>query len=275
MLKEVAAMLDTLVDPDPGRVVGLYWPFRGERDLHGWRARASERCTRVAVPAVVTMARPFREWRQGCRMGRGVWTIPIPADGKTLRSDVVLAPMVGLTRTAIGSAMAAASSTVTSRPCRRAPARSVSSIRWPRSRRSTRSHTTLDAIVTGSGVVPRTAMVENRVKRAYRAARESDGARILVDRLWPRGMSKDRLRLTDWIKDIAPSEDLRHWFGHDPARWEAFCESYQKELKAKPDAVASLRAHAAAGPVTLVYAAKDEAHNNAVALKRYLEEHCR
>lgn len=116
-------------------------------------------------------------------------------------------------------------------------------------------------------------MDEFRVKRAYRAARRSDGARVLVDRLWPRGMSKDRLRLTDWIKDLAPSEDLRRWFGHDPDRWETFCDRYAGELDAKPDAVASLRTRAAEGPVTLIYAAKDEAHNNAVALKHYLEEH--
>jgi uncharacterized protein YeaO (DUF488 family) len=112
---------------------------------------------------------------------------------------------------------------------------------------------------------------EVRVKRAYRAARRSDGARILVDRLWPRGMSKDRLRLADWLKDIAPSEELRRWFGHDPARWQEFLERYGKELDGKGDMVAALRARAADGTVTLIYAAKDEAHNNAVALKGYLD----
>ncbi|MCB1372386.1 MAG: DUF488 family protein, partial [Rhodobacteraceae bacterium] len=80
-------------------------------------------------------------------------------------------------------------------------------------------------------------MAEIRVKRAYRAARLSDGARILVDRLWPRGMSRDRLRLVDWMRDIAPSEELRHWFGHDPARWEAFCERYRQELDRMPEVV--------------------------------------
>jgi len=118
-------------------------------------------------------------------------------------------------------------------------------------------------------------MAEIRVKRAYRAARHSDGARILVDRLWPRGMSRDRLRLVDWMRDIAPSEELRHWFGHDATRWEAFCERYRQELDRMPEVVASLRARVAEGPVTLVYAAKDEAHNNAVALKTYLEAHPR
>lgn len=115
-------------------------------------------------------------------------------------------------------------------------------------------------------------MAEIRVKRAYRAARQSDGARILVDRLWPRGMSKDRLRLADWMKEIAPSEDLRNWFGHDPERWKAFCERYAEELDANRQAVASLRARAVEAPVTLIYAAKDEAHNNAVALEHYLKE---
>lgn len=114
-------------------------------------------------------------------------------------------------------------------------------------------------------------MGEVRVKRAYRAARQSDGARILVDRLWPRGLSKDRLRLTDWLKDIAPSDELRHWFGHDPARWQGFCERYAQELDGKSDLVAALRARAAEGMVTLIYAAKDEEHNNAVALKGYLD----
>ena len=115
-------------------------------------------------------------------------------------------------------------------------------------------------------------MGEIRVKRAYRAAHQSDGARILVDRLWPRGASKDRLRLAEWIKDIAPSEALRRWFGHDPAKWQTFCERYAKELDGKSDTVASLRDRAAEGVVTLVFAAKDEEHNNAVALKRYLEK---
>jgi uncharacterized protein YeaO (DUF488 family) len=114
-------------------------------------------------------------------------------------------------------------------------------------------------------------MPEIRTKRAYRAARQSDGSRILVDRLWPRGMSKDRLRLADWLNDIAPSDDLRRWFGHDPARWESFCERYATELDGNADLVAALRDRAAAGQVTLIFAAKDEAHNNAVALKRYLE----
>jgi uncharacterized protein YeaO (DUF488 family) len=116
-------------------------------------------------------------------------------------------------------------------------------------------------------------MGEVRVKRAYRAARQSDGARVLVDRVWPRGLSKDRLRLSDWMKDIAPSAELRRWFGHDPARWQGFRERYARELGSKGDMVGALRARAAEGTVTLVFAAKDEAHNNAVVLKEYLDAH--
>ncbi len=93
----VAAALDELVNPRPGIVVSLYWPFRGELDLRGWMARAIDRGARVALPVVVEKARPliFREWRPGCRMERGVWNIPQPADGEPLTPDVVLAPLVG------------------------------------------------------------------------------------------------------------------------------------------------------------------------------------
>jgi 5-formyltetrahydrofolate cyclo-ligase len=92
----VAATLDTLVEPGPGMVVSLYWPFRGELDLRGWMARAAERGARVALPVVVEKARPlvFREWRPDCRMERGVWNIPAPADSAAVAPDVVLAPLV-------------------------------------------------------------------------------------------------------------------------------------------------------------------------------------
>ena len=112
-----------------------------------------------------------------------------------------------------------------------------------------------------------------RVKRAYRAARRSDGARILVDRLWPRGFSKERFRLDHWAKELAPSTALRHWYNHDPARWEDFKIRYAKELDGQTEAVKALLAAAHEGPVTLLYAAKDETLNNAVALKAYLENH--
>lgn len=111
-----------------------------------------------------------------------------------------------------------------------------------------------------------------RVKRAYRAVRMSDGQRILVDAIWPRGVSRERIRIKCWMKSIAPSAELRSWFDHDPARWNAFRKSYFRELDAKPDEIAVLESMIAHGPVTLVYGARDEMHNNAVALKEYLEK---
>lgn len=111
-----------------------------------------------------------------------------------------------------------------------------------------------------------------RVKRAYAPPSPEDGYRVLVDRLWPRGMSKAKAALDAWEKQIAPSDELRDWFGHDPARWEEFKRRYFAELADKPEQVAALRQRAAEGPVTLVFSAKDEQHNNAVALKEYLEQ---
>ena len=110
-----------------------------------------------------------------------------------------------------------------------------------------------------------------RVKRAYRAARQSDGQRILVDRIWPRGVAKDRLRITAWEKDLAPSDGLRKWFGHDPEMWDEFRRRYARELDDKPEEISRLRRCLDAGPVTLVYGAKETRFNNAVALKEYLE----
>ena len=110
------------------------------------------------------------------------------------------------------------------------------------------------------------------LRRAYDTPGRSDGQRVLVDRLWPRGVSKDALKLNDWAKDIAPSEALRDWFGHDAARWDEFRRRYAKELDANPEAVQALRDRLAKGRVTLVYAARDTVHNNAVALKAYLEK---
>lgn len=111
-----------------------------------------------------------------------------------------------------------------------------------------------------------------RVKRAYRAVRMSDGQRVLVDAIWPRGMSRERIRLKCWMKSVAPSAELRRWFNHDPGRWADFRDSYFQELTAKPDEIAVLETMIAHGPVTLVYGARDEAHNNAVALRDYLEQ---
>lgn len=109
-----------------------------------------------------------------------------------------------------------------------------------------------------------------RLKRAYEAAAQGDGVRILVDRLWPRGVSKGRAALDDWIRDIAPSTDLRKWFGHDPARWAEFQRRYRVELQghqAQLDHIADL---ARRGTVTLIYGARDQAHNEAVVLRDVL-----
>lgn len=111
-----------------------------------------------------------------------------------------------------------------------------------------------------------------RIKRAYAAAEDADGWRVLVDRLWPRGRSKADLRLDAWRKDLAPTDELRKWFGHDPARWEEFRRRYRAELEDGAGAVRNFLAEAREHPlVTLVYGAKDAEHNQAVVLKEYLE----
>jgi uncharacterized protein YeaO (DUF488 family) len=109
-----------------------------------------------------------------------------------------------------------------------------------------------------------------KLKRAYEEPTGEDGFRVLVERLWPRGLSKERAALDLWLKEVAPSPELRKWFAHDPARWEPFQERYWKELEQKEDEVALLRDKSKEGTVTLVYAAKDEAHNGALALKQFL-----
>ena len=112
-----------------------------------------------------------------------------------------------------------------------------------------------------------------KLKRAYDAPAKSDGCRVLVDRLWPRGVSKDDLRLDVWLKEVAPSAGLRKWFGHDPARWGAFKDRYFRELDEQSEAVERLLARGHAGTVTLIFGAKDVRHNDAVALKEYLDRH--
>jgi len=109
-----------------------------------------------------------------------------------------------------------------------------------------------------------------QLKRAYEEPSPSDGQRILVERLWPRGVTKEKAALDLWLKDIAPSPELRKWFGHDPARWTQFQQKYRKELQNHPDEVALLRRKAKQGRITLIYAAKDEEHNGALVLKEYL-----
>lgn len=106
-----------------------------------------------------------------------------------------------------------------------------------------------------------------KLKRAYEQPEAGDGVRILVDRLWPRGVKKEDAAIDQWMKDLAPSMELRKWFGHDPARWEEFRERYAKEVNEHPDQLEQLRALARQGPVTLVYSAHDEEHNDAVVLR--------
>jgi len=110
-----------------------------------------------------------------------------------------------------------------------------------------------------------------RTKRAYDPIESEDGTRVLVDRMWPRGIKKADLGIHDWPKDVAPSKELRQWFGHDPDKWEAFQRRYHAELDDKPDAWRPLLAFAREGNLTLVYGARDREHNNAVALRAYLE----
>ncbi len=109
------------------------------------------------------------------------------------------------------------------------------------------------------------------LKRAYDEPSPADGVRVLVDRLWPRGVSKDRAAIALWMKDVAPSTELRKWFGHDPAKWKEFQKRYRRELSEKRDAVKKLRQRSKREKVTLVYAAHDEEHNAALVLKSVLE----
>ena len=110
-----------------------------------------------------------------------------------------------------------------------------------------------------------------KVKRIYDPPVRTDGKRVLVDRLWPRGIRKDAAKIDLWLRDIAPSSGLRKWFGHDPEKWTLFRERYARELEAKADMVGQLRSAAKKGTVTLLFSAKDEERNNAVALKAYIE----
>lgn len=110
------------------------------------------------------------------------------------------------------------------------------------------------------------------LSRAYDPPGADDGWRVLVDRIWPRGVRKAALRLDAWDRDIAPTAALRRWYGHDPAKWDAFRQRYVRELDGRPEAVARLRARALAGRLTLVYGARDTAHSHALALRDYLEE---
>ena len=109
------------------------------------------------------------------------------------------------------------------------------------------------------------------LKRVYEPPANGDGRRILVDRIWPRGITKADLRIDAWRKDLAPSTELRKWFGHDPAKWDEFRKRYAGELEQRSEALEELVDLARVGHVTLVFSAKDTQHNNAVALKEHLE----
>jgi len=109
------------------------------------------------------------------------------------------------------------------------------------------------------------------IKRVYDPVSSDDGMRILVDRLWPRGMKKETARIDEWMKDIAPSNELRKWFSHDPAKWAEFRDRYRKELKRNRQLMEHLRKTAKTGKVTLLFAAKDTENNNAVVLKQVLD----
>ena len=112
--------------------------------------------------------------------------------------------------------------------------------------------------------------MEIKLKRVYENSTKEDGIRILVDRLWPRGLTKQKASVDMWLKEIAPSTELRKWFHHDPSRWEQFKKRYLLELKSKEEQIELLKKKLKVGPVTLVYGAKDEEHNEALVLKELL-----
>lgn len=128
--------------------------------------------------------------------------------------------------------------------------------------------------MTSGGPARRGAVVV-RLRRAYEPPSPEDGWRVLVDRLWPRGVRRTAARIDEWARELAPSDRLRRWFGHDPGRWAEFRRRYRAELAAPPDALRALARKAARRRVTLVYGARDEARNNAVVLKALLERPAR
>ncbi len=109
-----------------------------------------------------------------------------------------------------------------------------------------------------------------RIKRIYEEPADDDGFRVFIDRLWPRGLKKEQVRFDRWLKDVAPSTELRRWFGHDPAKWQEFKTRYFRELDAQSEAVAELVALSEAQTVTLLFGAKAERYSNAAALQEYL-----
>jgi uncharacterized protein YeaO (DUF488 family) len=112
-----------------------------------------------------------------------------------------------------------------------------------------------------------------RIKRVYDVVSKGDGFRILVDRLWPRGLSKDKAKIDPWLKEVTPNDDLRNWFSHDPKKWQEFRKRYETELKDKEELLRRIKqAEKEKGTVTILYSAKDEEHNQAVALVAFLQK---
>jgi uncharacterized protein YeaO (DUF488 family) len=111
-----------------------------------------------------------------------------------------------------------------------------------------------------------------RLKRIYEAPAKEDGCRILVERLWPRGISKEKADIQQWLKEVAPSAELRKWYAHDVTRWKEFKQRYEQELQTKQTLLKEIKSRAKQGQVTFVYAARDEEHNSALVLKEYLEK---
>jgi len=116
------------------------------------------------------------------------------------------------------------------------------------------------------------AAMRVRIRRVYEPPSPDDGQRVLVDRVWPRGISKDKLKDTTWLKEVAPSTELRRWFAHDPEKWDEFRQRYREELTHKGDLIGLLKRKAKAGTITLVYAARDEEHNGALVLQQFLQK---
>jgi len=111
-----------------------------------------------------------------------------------------------------------------------------------------------------------------RAERIYDSPEDADGYRVLIDHVWPRGVSRQRAKLDEWAKELAPSDELRKWFDHDPARYAAFCARYGVELAAQSERLGELRRQAASGPLTILYAARDQEHNNGVVVCELLRD---
>lgn len=110
-----------------------------------------------------------------------------------------------------------------------------------------------------------------RLKRVYEEPSESDGTRILIDRLWPRGLTKEKAKVDVWLKEIAPTTELRKWFNHEPSKWPEFKKRYKTEISNNPEAISALKKHLASGKATILYGAKDEEHNDAVVIKQFFD----